>query len=112
MAYLWNKEVPLKWHLFALPDQGDSFSSSGVERSAFSYDFTVIFPDTIFGNNTSDAACGVDIGISADNCTGIQDAVAADLNIVAEHSAYLLDTGNYLLIAGLDDHIRLIGLDI
>ncbi len=58
------------------------------------------------------AACGIYIGMRSDDRSGIEHAVAADFNEIAEHSTYLLDASLKLFTAGLDNYVGLVRLDI
>ena len=61
-------------------------------------------------DDAPDAGRGVHIGIRADDGAGVQDAVAADLHIIAEDSADLLAAGLDVLGPVFDDDERFITL--
>ena len=50
--------------------------------------------------------------MGANDCTGIQDTVAADLYIVAQDGPHLFPSGGNLLCPLSDDHQSLVALDI
>src|SRR5574344_1386711 len=66
-------------------------------------DGAVVLVNAAFGQHTADAGGGVDNAVSADDGTGIEDAVAAHLHEIAQHGAHLFAAGVYALIAAADD---------
>lgn len=75
-------------------------------------DVVFILVDTVFGDNSADAGGGVHARMAAEDCPGIEHAVAADLNIVAEDRADLFAACFYELIAVFDNNEGLIALDV
>ena len=54
-------------------------------------------------DHTADAGERVNVGISSDNGSRIQHAVAADLNLIAEHRTEFFQSGFDLLIGAFDN---------
>ena len=69
----------------------------------FSYYLTVVLVDAVLGNHTPYAGRGIDIAVSAHHRTGVENAVASHLNVVAQHGAELLDAGPDAALWGMDD---------
>ena len=80
--------------------------------SALGDDVLLIFIDMGGGDDAADAGGGVDIAVAAYHGAGVEDAVAAHLHPVAQHGAYLLAAGGDQLVAVLDEHGQLVGLDV
>ena len=67
-------------------------ASRGGFLSFFS-DFSLFLIDAVGGNDAADAGQGIDVGISADDCSGVQHRTAANLYIVANQSADFFAAG-------------------
>lgn len=72
----------------------------------------VVFPYAVFRNDTAYAGCRINIGIAADDSARVKNGIAADLNVVAEHSAELLYAGLDLLRSVMNDYELLVCLDV
>ena len=77
-----------------------------------SYNISAVFPDAAFRDDSSDAGCRINVGITSDHRARVKYCVAADLNVVSEHGAEFLDTCLDLLSAVMDYYQLLIRLDI
>ena len=67
------------------------------------HDHAVVLENAVFGDDAAHAGSGIDIAVTAHDRAGIADAVAADLDVVAEHRTEFLDAGLDLLGAVVDD---------
>ena len=74
------------------------------------YNVSAVFPDAAFRDNSSDAGCRINVGITPDHRARIKYCVAADLNVVAEHGAEFFNTCLDLLSAVMNDYQLLIRL--
>ena len=80
--------------------------------SVFSGNFALFFVDAVRFHVPSHHRCRVDIGVASDHGSRIEHAVTADFHVVAEHRAHLFQTCLDISVGRLDDHERLVTLDI
>ena len=75
------------------------------------YDIGGRFYYTVFGIDTSKGSIRVDRGIISDNSTGIQNAGAAYVGIIAENRPYLTKTRRVILFS-VDNYRFSVGLKV
>ena len=75
-------------------------------------DIILVLINTVFGDDTTNAACGVNACASAEDRAGVKNAVAAYLDTVAEDSADLFALCLDLALARFDDDKGLVAFDI
>lgn len=86
---------------------------TGRENILLPYNYIVLgFIYAVCGDGAADGGGRVDAGVAAEDCAGIEDAVAADLDIVAEDGADLFAAGFNKLCAVFYDDKALIAFDI
>ena len=68
--------------------------------------------NAVLRNHAADAGGRIDIGMTADNRARIENGIAANLNIVAQHSAELLESGLHLLRAIVHDDKSLVAFTL
>ena len=74
-------------------------------------DVVYLFNDTALGENTAKSVKGIDRGILTDNRTGIKNASASDIGVVAENAAYFAKTRLVLNVA-VNYDILTVGLEV
>ena len=73
---------------------------------------TIVLMDGILMDHASYTAGGIDIGMTTDHRSGIQNRIAAYFNVIAQHCSNFLDPCLDLLFTILNDYESLIGLDV
>ena len=76
----------------------------------FAYYFTCILVDGILRNDSAHARCRINVRVPSDHGSRVADRVAADLDVVAEHCAELLDACFDVLGSVVNDDELLVGL--
>ena len=67
-----------------------------VLHLSFVDDLSVVFPDAVLRNNTSDTGCRIYVGMPPDHGAGIADRVTAHLDIITEHGSEFFDARFHL----------------
>ncbi len=72
----------------------------------------IVLVNAALRDHTTHAAGRIDIAVPADDGAGIQDGIAADLDIIAQHGAELFQSGLDLLVPVVDHDKLLVRLDV